>query len=77
VSLVTETTVGGHRALRLEISGTLQVEPLDEGRTKANYKMVSLHVEERGARYQIRLLGPACTVDAHLKEFDDWLRACR
>jgi hypothetical protein len=73
-------TVAGHKATRLEMSGTWEGRHFDIGEGKGpqdGYKMVVICFERDDALFQIRLVGPACTVDGHLKEFDDWIKAFR
>jgi hypothetical protein len=67
-------------ATRLEVSGTYKFkfppfDPNAKEEKKANYKMVAIYFEGPEDIYQIKLTGPAKTVDEHLKEFDDWVKA--
>jgi gluconolactonase len=80
VSKVSEITLGGKKATRLDISGTYKFkaapfDPNSKEERKPGYKMVAIYFDGPEDVYQIKLTGPAKTVDEHLKEFDDWIKA--
>jgi hypothetical protein len=74
-------TVGGKKATRMDVSGAWKPDVFDrfnlaaDEKPKLNYKLVVITFAPADASFQIRLVGPGCTIDEHLKEFDDWLKA--
>jgi hypothetical protein len=80
VSKEEEIKVGGQMATRLDISGTylFKARPFDPNskpEPMANYRMVAIYLDGKDNIYQIKLTGPAKTVEAYKKGFDDWVKA--
>jgi hypothetical protein len=73
---VTEAKVAGCDVTRLEISGTWTGSPTKPGvkaEPKKDYKGVFYQFEGPEKIYHIRLIGPAKTVDAYVKGYDEWV----
>jgi len=80
VAKVSDITIGGKKAVRLDISGTYKFkaapfDPNAKEERKPHYKMVAIYFDGPQDVYQIKLTGPEKVVDGHLKEFDDWIKA--
>jgi len=76
VAKQTTLKIGGHKATQLDISGTYKApffDPTFKG-NKANFRLVGIQLEGPDNNYQIKLLGPAKTVEKHKKAFDAWVK---
>jgi hypothetical protein len=77
VAKVSEIKVGGQEATMLEISGTYSAPPFDptyKGRKLEGFKMVGIQLDVGDNTYQIKLIGPAKTVEKNRKAFDEWIK---
>jgi hypothetical protein len=79
VAKVEEMKIAGNEATYLDISGTYTqktrpFDPNDKGVKRPDYRMLAVHFEGPKTRYHIRLVGPAKTVEAYKKGFDEWLK---
>jgi hypothetical protein len=78
VAKVSEIKIGGLGATMLDVSGTFKPMPSKANPKPANrpgYRMLA--IQFRGPEevvYHIKLTGPANTIEAHKKGFDDWIR---
>jgi hypothetical protein len=73
---VTELKVGGHPATQLDITGTYKAPPFDptfKG-NKEDFRLVGIQIDGDNT-WQIKLLGPAKTVEKHKKAFDAWIKS--
>jgi hypothetical protein len=80
VSKVEEIKVGGLKATQLDVAGTYlfkarPIDPNDKAEPRPNYRMVAIYLEGKDNIYQIKLTGPAKTVEHYKKGFDDWVKA--
>ncbi len=79
VSKVEEIKVGGCDATYLDIHGsylkrTRPADPSDKGERRPDYRMLAVQLEGPKNNYHILLVGPAKTVEAYKKGFDEWLK---
>jgi hypothetical protein len=79
VAKVEEIKVGGHPAVYLDVQGTYlmktrPVDPNDKGEKRPDYRLLAVHLEGPKNIYHIRLVGPAKTVEAYKKGFEEWLK---
>ena len=79
VAKVEEIKIGGRDAVYLDISGTyvFRARPFDPNspkEKKPDYRMLAVQWDGPQAPYQIRLTGPAKTVEHYKKGFDEWLK---
>lgn len=79
VAEVKEIKIGGVSAVYLDVQGTYKVKlqpfnPKSKTENKPNYRMLAIYLEGPKDVYQIKLTGPAKTVEAYKKGFDDWLK---
>ena len=78
VTKVEDTKVGGRDAVYVDISGTYTGAPLSTAakpEPKPDYRMLAVYISGKKNDYQIRLTGPAKTVEANKKAFDEWVKA--
>lgn len=79
VAKVTEMKIGGLDAFYLDVHGTYKYKDLANPKSKeerrANSRMLAVQIEGKMSPYQIRLTGPAQTVEHYKKGFDGWLKA--
>ncbi len=76
-SKVSELKIGGHKAVMLDISGTYNAPPFDptyKGKKMADFRLIGIQLDGPDNTYQIKLLGPAKTVEANKKGFDEWIK---
>ena len=76
---VEEIKIGGHPATYLDMRGSylFKFPPFDPNakvQKKPDYRMLAIHFEGPKDVYHIKLTGPAKTVEAYKKGFDDWLK---
>jgi hypothetical protein len=79
VTKVQEIKIGGHDATYVEIQGTYLMktrpfDPSDKGEKRPDYRLVAIQFEGPKDVYHIRFVGPAKTVEAYKKGFDEWLK---
>jgi len=79
VAKVQDIKVGGCDATLLDVRGTylFKARPFDpDAKTemRPDYRMLALHLEGPQNVYHIKLTGPAKTVEAYEKGFDQWLK---
>jgi hypothetical protein len=76
---VKEIKIGGHPATYLDVQGTYlfnpqPFNPRSKAEKKPNYRMLAVHFEGPKDVYHIKLTGPAKTIEAYKKGFDEWLK---
>jgi hypothetical protein len=79
VAKVAEIKIGGNPATYLDVKGTylFKAQPFNPNaktEQKVNYRMVAIHFEGPKDIYHLKLTGPAKTIEAYKKGFDDWLK---
>ena len=74
VSKVEEIKIGGLKAAYLDISGTYTA-PFSKTGPQPDYRMLAVYFDGKDNTYTFKLVGPAATVEAAKKGFDDWLKA--
>jgi hypothetical protein len=79
VAKVKEIKIGGHPATYVDVQGTYKFkfppfDPNAKEERKPNYRMLAIHFEGPKDVYHIKLTGPAKTVEAYKKGFNDWLK---
>jgi hypothetical protein len=79
VAEVKEIKIGDYPAVYLDIQGTYKVKlqpfnPRSKEEKKPNYRMLAIYFDGPKDVYQIKLTGPAKTVEAYKKGFDEWLK---
>jgi hypothetical protein len=80
VSKVEEFKFGAGTATSLDVAGTYKFknppfDPNAKEERKANYRMLAIYIEGKNDVYQIKLTGPAKTVEGQKKAFDEWVKA--
>jgi hypothetical protein len=80
VSKVEEFKVSERDVTYLDISGTYKFkarpfDPKAEEETRTEYRMLAVQIDGKNEVYQIKLTGPAKTIEMYKKGFDDWLKA--
>jgi hypothetical protein len=75
VSKVGEVAIGGIKGSYLDVSGTYTVPFVDKPDVRPDYRMLAVYYEGKDNVYIFKLVGPANTVEAAKKGFDDWLKA--
>lgn len=76
---IDEMKVSGADLTCLDVSGTYlfktrPFDPKDKGEKRLNYRMLAVQFEGPKNVYHIKLTGPAKTVEAYKKGFDDWVK---
>jgi hypothetical protein len=77
VATVKEIKIGDRPATYLDVQGTFNPPPFaarGKVEKKPNYRMLAIHFEGPHELYHIKLTGPAKTVEAYKKGFDDWVK---
>ena len=79
VSKITELKIAGHKATLLDVHGTYlfkarPFDPNDKGEKRPDYRLLAVHFDGPKNVYHIRLVGPAKTVEAYKKGFEEWLK---
>ena len=82
VSRVEETKVGGAKATVVDVHGTYTYkmrpfDPNEKGEQRENYRLIGVVLESANGPYFIRVTGPAKTIEAHKKGFDEWLKGMK
>ena len=72
---VGEITIGGVKATYLDVSGTYTVPFAQKADVRPDYRMLAVYYEGKDNVYTFKLVGPAATVEAAKKSFDDWLKS--
>ncbi len=80
VSKVEEFKFNGTTASYLDVSGTYKFknppfDPNAKEERKPDYRMLAIYIDGKNDVYQIKLTGPAKTVEAQKKAFDEWVKA--
>jgi len=80
VAKVQEIKVGGNDGVYLDVQGTYKFkaapfDPNSKEMLKPNFRMLAIQFEGPKDIIQIRMTGPAKTVEAAKKGFDEWLKA--
>jgi hypothetical protein len=78
ISKVSEVKLGGKDATYVDIKGTYLYktrprDPNEKAQERPDYRLLGV-VYEGDAKYQIRLIGPAATVEHYKKGFDEWVK---
>jgi hypothetical protein len=79
VAEVKEIKIGDRPATYLDVQGTYKFNPQpfnprSKTQDKPNYRMLAIYFDGPKDPYQIKLTGPAKTVEAYKKGFDEWLK---
>jgi hypothetical protein len=79
VAKVAEVKIAGRPATLLDVSGTYlynpqPFNPRSKSEKRPGYRMLAIHFDGPAEVYHIKLAGPAATIEAHKKGFDDWLK---
>jgi hypothetical protein len=79
VAEVKEIKIGDRPAIYLDIQGTYNVKlqpfnPRSKTEKKPNYRMLAIYFDGPKDIYQIKLTGPAKTVEAYKTGFDQWVK---
>lgn len=80
VAKVEEIKIGGRPATLVDIHGTYKVKlqpfnPRSKVEQKANYRMLAIYYDGSDNPYQIKLTGPAKTIEVYKKGFDGWVKS--
>src|SRR5262245_27205731 len=75
----TETKAGNVKITVFEGNGTYKhknrpFDPNEEGELRPNYRLVGVIFESPNGPYFMRMVGPAKTMDASKKAFEEWLK---
>lgn len=76
-SEVKEIRLGDRPASYIDVRGTykpLALRPGAKAEKKPNYRMLAIYYDGPKDVYQIKLTGPAKTVEAYKKGFDEWVK---
>ena len=74
VAKVEEIKIGGMKATYLDVRGTYTA-PFSKAGPQPDYRMLAVYFDGKDNAYTIKLVGPAATVEAAKKGFDEWLKA--
>ncbi|HYV35670.1 MAG TPA: hypothetical protein VE988_08195 [Gemmataceae bacterium] len=78
VTKVEKFQVAGINTTYSDIHGTFAFKDMNKQNSKvqkkANYRHIGVILESPEGQYVLRLSGPASTIEAHKKGFDDWLK---
>ena len=82
LSKVTEMKVADLDATYVEVEGiylfkTRPRDPSEKPQERPDHRLLGVILEVDSTPYQIRLIGPAKTVEQYKKGFDDWLKALK
>jgi hypothetical protein len=72
---VRRLTVNGVDVTYLDVRGDYKGVPGDNTTPQQNFRLLGAYFDTPQGPYQIRLLGPADTVEFYRKGFEDWLTA--
>jgi hypothetical protein len=80
VAKVEKMEVGGRKVTYLDISGSYKFrdpsKPNAKEELRPDYRMLAVQINGKEV-YHLKLVGPAKTVDAYKKGFDDWLKTLK
>jgi hypothetical protein len=74
VAKVEEIKIAGMKATYLDVSGTFTA-PFSKAGPQPDYRMLAVYFDGKDNLYTFKLVGPAATVEAAKKGFDEWLKA--
>jgi hypothetical protein len=77
VTVIKEIKIGERPATYVDIRGTykpLALRPGAKAETKPNYRMLAIYFDGSDNPYQIKLTGPAKTVEDYKQGFDEWVK---
>jgi hypothetical protein len=79
VAKVTDIKLGERPGVYLDIQGTYlsnpaPFNPRSKPQEKPNYRMLAIYFDGEKDPYQIKLTGPAKTVEAYKNGFDEWVK---
>jgi hypothetical protein len=79
VAKVTKVKIGGEEATMLDVTGTYSFkarpfDPQSKAELLPNYRMIAIYYQGKDP-YQIKMTGPAKTVEQYKKGFDEWVKA--
>ena len=80
VSTVEEVKIGSAKATVFDAHGSYlhKARPMDStGELRDNYRLIGVVLETANGPTFIRVTGPAKTVEAHKKGFDEWLKGMK
>lgn len=82
VAKVTEITVGGNKATLVEMEGIYLYrkrpgDPNEKPTEREDHRLVGVIFDVGNTPYQIRLIGPAKTVEQYKKGFEEWVKALK
>jgi len=80
VSKVEEIKIGSAKATVFDASGSYlhKARPMDAtGEQRENYRLLGVVLETANGPTFIRVTGPAKTIEAHKKGFDEWLKGMK
>ncbi len=82
VSKVSKFKIGTKEATYLEVYGTyidkpFPMAPAKDTMLRPDYRMIAIQYDGDDNTYHFRMTGPAATIEARKKEFDDWLKALK
>jgi hypothetical protein len=75
VAKVSEIEIGGKKATYLDVSGTYNVPFAPKPDARPDYRMLAVYFDGKDNVYTFKLVGPAATVEAAKKGFDEWLKS--
>jgi hypothetical protein len=75
VSKVGDISIGGIKATYLDVSGTYNVPFAPKPDSRPDYRMLAVYYEGKDNVYTFKIVGPANTVEAAKKGFEEWLKA--
>jgi hypothetical protein len=73
-SKVEEIKIGGVKATYLDVSGTFTA-PFSKAAPQPDYRMLAVYFDGKDNVYTFKLVGPAKTVEAAKKDFDEFLKS--
>jgi len=71
---VEEIKIGGVKATYLDVSGTFTA-PFSKAAPQPDYRMLAVYYDGKDNVYTFKLVGPAMTVEAAKKDFDELLKS--
>ena len=79
VAQIKEIKIGDRPAVYVDIQGTYKFKlqpfnPRSKEEKKPNYRMLAIYYDGSENPYQIKLTGPAKTVETYKKGFDEWVK---
>jgi hypothetical protein len=72
---VRHLTVNDVAATYLDVRGDYKGIPGDDTTPQPNFRLLGVYFDTPQGPYQIRLFGPADTVEFYRKGFEDWVKA--